>query len=146
MAEKIIDEREINAKVRQVENIEQKPPSIGGELQESRAQSDVKPSFNSNESDDCNTEIPIIVIKRDKKILIRHSIGQTNDFNWNHYKKVNEITVKSDYGVNLTLADILKQISQLKPTNTPLTYRRIPQLIQGNASNLNKTTNKYNYK
>lgn len=135
-------EQDINAEVRQVENFEHITPiASDAEVHESRAQLDIKPSINLNEQFDCGSEIPIVLIKRDEKTLIWQSIERKHDFHWDHYKKVAEIKVKSDYGGNTTLADILKQISQMKQTNAPLTHRPIAHLIQGGLNWNNPQTN-----
>lgn len=135
-------EPEINAEVRQVENFEHQTPIASDvEVHESRAELDIKPSINLNEQFDCGIEIPIVVIKRDEKTLIWQSIERKYDFHWDHYKKVTEIQVKSDYKDNTTLADILLLISQIKQTNGPLTHRPIAHLSQGGLNWNNQQTN-----
>lgn len=132
----MIKEVEINAKVREVEKFDVETSSNGVELPVSHAE----PSIDLNETFECGAEIPVLVWKSDETTFIRKSIGQDNEIHWQQYRKVSEIKVKSEYGVDTTLADILQQISQINPSNKPLHYRPVGHLIQGGQNINNEQT------
>lgn len=126
-----IYEWETNAQVLEVEKFDFETPTKGDEEGKSRAELYDKPAINSNEVFDCAAEIPILLLNGNKRTFIRRSIGRLNDFDWDQYHKVWEIKVKSMFGFNMSLADVLAGVSQMKPANAPLRYRPVASLIQG---------------
>lgn len=134
--ENMIKEPDINGKVREVEKFDLETSAKDVELLESLA----KPSIDPNEAFECGAEIPILVMKSDERTFIRRSIGRDDEIHWQLYRKVTDIKVKSEYGFDTTLANILERISKTHHFNETLRYRPDAYLIQGGQNSISEQT------
>ncbi|XP_031626813.1 uncharacterized protein LOC116343066 [Contarinia nasturtii] len=117
---------EIMADVRQVNEFET-PAKV-----EEIVDASVNSNYNRNEQFECGPEIPILLLNNGKQSLIMRSTDGSNVIQWNQYKKVSEMRIKTKYGVDESLAEFLAQVSQMKESNTPKRYRPMPPtMVQG---------------
>lgn len=129
-------EQNINAEVREVNKFEVDNSEKSVELHVPPGKVNITPSISRNEHFDCEAEMPILIVNKDNnRTYIWTSTAHVNDdFHWDKYKKVSEMNIKSEFGVNKTLKEILAEISRKKDNNTPKRYRPVSSIVQGGSN------------
>lgn len=124
-----LNDQEIKANVREVNESELETPAKVVEIVDPIAKS--QPFPNAMEQFDCDPEIPILVVNKNKVNFIMRTRNRKIDFNWDLYPKVSEIKFKNKFGIDTTLEQLLIDVSQAKATNTPKQFRPKPFIIHG---------------
>lgn len=125
-------DQEIRAVVREVSDFQAEYPAKVVEIVDANANLNYKPLLHPIEHYECGPEIPIVLVDKGIQTIIMRSAGDVNDFQWERYKKVSEMKIKSQYGeYEKTLAQLLAEVSQMKETKAPLRFRPVPTIIQG---------------
>lgn len=135
-------DHEYPATVREVSDFNADTPAKVVEIVDPNANLDLKPWFNPSEQFECGPEIPIVLVDKGKQTVIMRSTG-SNDFQWERYKKVSEMKIRTDYGYEKTLEQLLAEISQSKEPKAPLRFRPVPTMIQAglDTTNVSRITN-----
>lgn len=134
-------DHEFPATVREVSDFNAETPAKVVEIVDPNANLNLKPWFNPSEQFECGPEIPIVLVDKGKETVIMRSTA-SHDLQWDRYKKVSEMKIRTEYGYEKTLEQLLAEISQSKAPTAPLRFRPVPTMIQAgfNATNVNPVT------
>lgn len=127
-----MDDREINAEVREVKEFEFETRAKVVEIIDPINK--FKPFTDPIEKFDCDSEIPILLVNRGYEHFIMRTVNYNIKFSWELYPKVTETKVRSKFGFDTTLAQLLADASQAKETNAPRQFRPKPIIVQGGQS------------
>lgn len=134
--ESIPFEQEINADVREVENFEREFPAKIVEIMNPNNKFNFETPMDQF---DCGKEIPILLINNNELTYIMASKSADRDkdgIDWQLYKKVSQIKTVNRYGNNISLEQLLNDVSRPKESNAPKRYRPIASIVQGGSINI----------
>lgn len=136
--ERVHYEQEIQAAVRQVNDFEYEFPAKVIEVINPFKESNHKTPF--MEDINCNTEeIPIILMNNDEFAYIMTSSSTNQNkgvVDWNRYIKVSETKTVNRYGYNITLEELLNDISKPKRIEAPIRRPPVASIVQGGLSSV----------
>lgn len=130
-------DQEIPANVREVSDFAEETPAKVVEIVDPYTNSNYKPSHNPIEHFECEPEIPIVLVDKGNQTVIMRSTPTVNDLQWERYKKVSEMKIKSAYGMEITLEQLLADAMQMKEITEPLRFRPVPIIVQGGLGVMN---------
>lgn len=132
-------EQEIKANVHQVEYFDSEIPAKVVEIM-NPYDGKFNPKTPLTEQFNCDAdEIPILLINNNAHTYIMTSNStsteRNNKFvNWNRYKKVSEQKTVNRYGYNITLEELLNDVSRPKQSYKSNNFRPVASIVQGGFS------------